>query len=128
MRRYLLTMMILSMLLIALAGCAKEGSATSVIQDYLKAKVASDADKLAELSCNAWEAGAQKDATSFESVKAEIHDLSCKENGQDGDYTLVTCTGEIEVEYDGETRRLDVSGTTYQAIQEDDEWKMCGTR
>lgn len=125
MRRYLLGILLLSLLI---AACAKEGSATSAIQDYLKAKVSSDAGKLTALSCKAWEAGAKKDASSFESVKAELRDLACSEAGKDGDFTLVACTGQIVVEYDGETRSFDVGGTTYLATREDGEWKMCGTR
>lgn len=126
MRRHIPFIIMLGLLAAILSACAEEGSATSTIESYLKAKVASDAGKLTNLACNAWEAQASLAAAPFESVKAEIKDLSCKENGKDGDYTLVSCEGQIVVEYDGETRQLDVSETTYRAIKEDDEWKMCG--
>lgn len=128
MYRYLLTLITLGLLGLGLAACAKEGNASSAIENYLKAKVASNSDQLVSLSCSAWEANARTEATSFESVKAELKDLSCSENGQDGDYTLVICTGQIVVAYDGETRALDVGDTTYLALQEDGEWKMCGIK
>jgi hypothetical protein len=123
MRRYVLLTIVL---LLVLTACAKEGSAPDTIQDYLKAKVASDADKLVDLACNEWEAQANADALSFKSVKAELKDMSCKENGKDGKYTLITCEGEIVAEYDGEQRSQSLSDTTYRALKEDGEWKMCG--
>lgn len=126
MRRYSLSLLVLLLVGLLLSACAEEGSATGAVEDYIKAKVASDADKLADLACNAWDAQAVLDAQSFESVKAEAEDLSCSEDGTDGDYTLVTCTGQIVAEYDGETRTQDLGGTTYRAIEEDGEWKMCG--
>lgn len=122
-----LTVLILALLLAALlAACADEGSPSEAIEAYLKAKVASDADELAKLSCAAWEANAAQDALSFKSVKAELQDMSCKAGDKDGDATLVTCEGRISAEYDGETRTQDLSAVTYRAVKEDGEWKMCG--
>lgn len=120
--------LILALLLVVLvlAACAEEGSAPDAIESYLKAKVASDADKLVNLACKDWEAQANADALSFKSVKAELNDMSCKENGKDGKYTLVTCEGEILAEYDSEERSQSLSETTYLALEEDGEWTMCG--
>ncbi|MBN1679303.1 MAG: hypothetical protein JW966_03370 [Anaerolineae bacterium] len=126
MRHHLRFAVILFISLFALSACADEGSASDAIEDYLKAKVESNEDKLVKLSCNEWESQAMLDAASFESVKAEIQDMSCKENGKDGDYTLVTCEGKIVVEYRAETREFNLSDTTYLAQKEDGEWKMCG--
>jgi hypothetical protein len=127
MRRLVLSTLLLLCGILVLAACAKEGSAPDAIEKYLKAKVASDEDKLVSLSCAAWEAKALLDAKSFESVKAEIQNMSCNENGQEDDYTLVTCEGTLIIEYRGEDpREQSLSGTTYRAIKEDDEWKMCG--
>jgi hypothetical protein len=52
--------------------------------------------------------------------------MSCKTGDKDDPYTLVTCEGRIVVAYRGETREFPLSDTTYRAIQEDGEWKMCG--
>lgn len=126
MRRYLLLALFVTAAL-ALASCAKESSAPEVIENYLKAKVASNADELSNLACKDWEAKAQQDAASFESVKAELQNMSCKEDGKDGQYTLVTCDGKLIIEYRGEDpREQDLSDTTYLALKEDNEWKMCG--
>lgn len=124
MRRYLLG---IAMIVFVLSACAKESSASQVVEKYLKAKVASEADELNKLACKEWEAKAQLDATSFESVKAELQNMSCKENGEDGKYTLVTCEGKLIIEYRGEDpREQNLSDTTYRAVKEDGEWKMCG--
>lgn len=126
MRRSALPIVTLSVVLLLLAACAKQGSASDVIEQYLKAKVSSNADKLAGLSCKEWEGQAAQDATSFESVKAELQNMACTTGGKDGTYTLVTCEGKIVVAYQGETREFPLNATTYRAIQEDGEWKMCG--
>ena len=118
---------VLLLILLILSGCAKKGSAPGAVENYLKAKVASDENKLVSLSCKAWEAQAVQDAAAFKSVSAEIKDMSCHENGKDGKYTLVTCDGTLVIQYRGEDpREQPLSGTTYRAIQEDGEWKMCG--
>lgn len=126
MRRLILLTIILTLSVAVLAACAEEGDPKDAIEGYLKAKVASDSDKLTSLACKEWEAKAIQDATSFKSVKAELQDMACEEGDKDGSYTLITCTGKIVAEYDGETREQDLSEITYRALKEDDEWKMCG--
>lgn len=113
--------------LIILAACANEGSAPDAVEKYLKAKIASDDNQLVSLSCKDWETQALLEAKSFESVSAEFKDMSCKEAGKDGSYTLVTCEGTLIIQYRGEDpREQNLSGTTYRAIKEDGKWKMCG--
>jgi hypothetical protein len=115
-------------LLLLLTACADQGDPAKAVEDYLKAKVSSDADKMTELSCKDWEDDIPQEAASFESVKAEVQDMSCKKGDKDGNYTLVTCEGKIVVEYDGETRDFPLSATAYRTLEEDGEWKMCGTQ
>lgn len=123
MRRFFFLILVLTL---ALVSCADKGSAPDAVEKYLKAKAAADADKMINLSCKEWEAQAQLDAASFQSVDAKTQDLSCRSNGKDGKYTLVSCEGKIVVAYRGENREFNLSEATYRAIQEDDEWKMCG--
>jgi hypothetical protein len=113
--------------LLILAACAGKTSAPGAIEKYLKAKITSDEDKLVGLSCKAWEGKALLDAKSFESVAAEFKNMACKETGKEDPYTLVTCAGTLIIQYRGEDpREQNLSGTTYLAVQEDGEWKMCG--
>jgi hypothetical protein len=114
-------------LVLLLTACAEEGSAPEAIENYLKAKVQSDEDKLVSLSCKDWEAQAIQDAASFKSVNAELQDMSCKKGGEYGDYILVVCQGKMVIEYRGEDpREQNLSDIIYRAIKEDGEWKMCG--
>ena len=84
MRRNVLLAGLLSLVLLVLAACADEDSANAAIERYLKAQVAGDTDKLVSNSCPAWEANAKSAAASFQSVDAEIEDLSCTEKGKIG--------------------------------------------
>ena len=126
MRRILSLILLMVLVVLAVAACAGEGDPAKSVESYLKAKAEADGDKLASLACNDFEAQAAQDALSFRSVKAEVQDLSCKKSGTDGDATLVTCTGQITAEYDGETRSQDLSETTYRVVKEGGEWKVCG--
>jgi hypothetical protein len=127
MRRSSVFSIILLIILLTLSACADKASAPDSIENYLKTKVKGDGNKLASLSCKDYEAQALLDAASFESVDAKIENLTCKETGKDGQFTLVTCEGKLIVQYRGEDpREQSLGGTTYRAVQEDDEWKMCG--
>ncbi len=113
-------------LILLLAGCAPEGSPEGAVADYIRAKVDLDADKMRSLSCAAWEADAQLEYESFETLAPELEDLTCEKSGESGDYALVTCTGAITATYQGETRAVDLGERVYRALQEDGAWKMCG--
>jgi hypothetical protein len=125
-RLFVITLL-LFILSLALSACADEGSAPKAVENYLKAKIASDADKLVSNACKDYEQQALLDAPTFESVDARIEGLSCKETGQEGNFTLVTCEGRLIIQYEGEEpREQNLSDTTYLAIKENGEWKMCG--
>lgn len=111
----------------ALAGCQSDKEAPAkAIQAYLAAKVESNVDKMTQLSCPAFEAQAQIEATSFASMDAQLQDVSCTTGAADGDYTLVSCTGKIVTSYQGESREWSVSDHPYRALDNDGEWLMCG--
>ncbi|MBI5957590.1 MAG: hypothetical protein HY866_02575 [Chloroflexi bacterium] len=127
MRRHLSILLTLLLISLTLSACADKSSAPESIENYLKTKVKGDADKLASLSCKEYEAQALLDAASFESVNARIDKLTCKETGKQDKFTLISCEGTLVIQYRGEDpREQNLSGTTYLAIKEDDEWKMCG--
>jgi len=115
--------------IVLLAACAEEKSASDVIEDYIKAIAAGDADKAVSLSCADWELEAQKDANGFKPYESEIENLSCQTDGKDGDFTRVVCEGKIITNYGvGGVREVNLSNFVYLAVQEDDEWKMCQER
>ncbi len=116
------------LILLSLAACGSKDSAATAVEGYLEALVAKDGTKLTNLSCADWEASAQVDLDSLVSVETSLKDLQCQDSETDGDYTLVTCTGSIVANYNGELQELDLSARTYQAVQEGGEWRMCGYR
>jgi outer membrane lipoprotein-sorting protein len=129
MRTLILTIIALLLVPLLLSACASKGTASDAVENYLKAKIASDDNKLVSLSCKDWEAQALLEAKSFESVTAEFKDMSCKEAGKADNYTLVTCDGTLIIQYRGEDpRQQSLGGTTYRAIKEDGKWKMCGVQ
>jgi len=112
---------------LVLGACAEESTASTVVESYLKAKISGDENKLVSLSCKSWEAQAALDAAPFKSVKAELKDLACRENGTDGGATLVICDGTLIIQYRGEDpREQSLAETQYRAVKEDGEWKLCG--
>jgi hypothetical protein len=110
-----------------MAGCQSDQEAPAkAIEAYLAAKVDSNMDEMTRLSCPDWEAQAQIEATSFASMDAQLDNVSCTTGAADGDYTLVSCTGQIVTTYQGENRTWSVSDHPYRALLDGGEWRMCG--
>ncbi len=123
MKRLILTGSLL-ILMMTLAACASNDPA-AIIESYLQARVASDTDAVRNLSCAAHEADALAQADSFRSMNAELQDMACQASGENDDFTLVECEGKIVTTYaNGEVREWELG--SYQVVQEDGEWRMCG--
>ena len=109
-------------LLFILSACAPPAEqadpADTVIQ-YMQAKVAGDRDTLSTLLCAEMESILTREAQSFSTVEAVLEDATCQAEGD-----VVTCTGAIVAEYDGENTEFPL--TSYRVVQEDGEWKWCG--
>ena len=127
MRRLTFHTIFLTLLLLSLlAGCSStDNGAPQAVEKYLQALVGNDT-QIASYACAAWEDQAKTEADSFAGVTATLEDLACQVSEQDSDSTLVTCTGKIITSYNGENTEIDLSGKNYQAVQEDDQWLMCG--
>ncbi|MDX2078095.1 MAG: hypothetical protein SFZ02_16815 [bacterium] len=129
---------------IALAGCggqstttptsestetvtSTDSGATQVVEQYLTLLVNKDETGFSQILCPAYEGYGMREFRSFGAVDASLNNVSCVEDGADGDTTLVLCTGTIDVVYQGEdTRGIDLSREVYRAVQEDGQWKVCG--
>ena len=107
-------------------GSAQGNGAPRAVEAYLNALVANDANKALNLTCAAYEADAKMEIASFGAVKAHLQDTSCKQSGTDGQYTLVSCSGAIVANYNGEDQEIKLAERTFQAVQEGGEWRMCG--
>jgi hypothetical protein len=109
-------------MLIVLTACATDGDPAEAVEQYLQAKVASDADALRRLLCTEMEGDLARETRTFESVTdVHIEDLNCARN-TGGD--TVTCTGQIVATYGTEQTTFPLSN--YRVVQEDGEWKWCG--
>jgi len=113
--------------ILALAACSGKASPSALaIEGYFKALVAKDAQKAISLSCAAWEQNAQLDADTFTNYPAKLDNITCNESGQEGIYTLVSCSGKLSLDYNGEIQEIDLADRMYLTVQEGGEWRMCG--
>lgn len=116
-------------LLALLGACTTTGSEpVQAVTTYLEALAAKDEDRLVSASCAAWEGSAIMEMDSFAAVTPELVEVECQESGADGEEMLVTCTGQIKLDYNGEILDLDLSGQLFRTVQEGGEWRMCGYR
>ena len=113
--------------LMALSTCGgQQDSPTSAVQNYVTARVAADETKLKSLTCKDQEDQAETEAASFKSMDAKLDGLTCKENGTDGQFTVVSCTGTITTTYNGESTPRSLAGRNFLTVKEDGAWKFCG--
>jgi len=115
--------------LLVLSACNTGTGATgapAAVEGYLQALVAKNENQMINLSCAAWEAQARQELNSFSAVELKLENLDCQVTGQQGNYTLVTCSGSMIASYGAEDQQLDVAERNYQLIQEGGEWRVCG--
>ena len=130
MRKILLSLFIVvvvGILLVSCSGSGEDGPAKAV-EAYLNALVAKDENLLPTLVCGDWEQDALIELDSFQAVTPRLEDAACIQSGTDGDMALVNCTGKIIATYNDEDQELDLSVRTYQVVQDNGDWLVCGTR
>ena len=112
----------------ALAGCGSDDGAAKSIQAYFQALTAKNESELILLSCSSWEAQAKNELESFGAVTASLDGPVCEIAGEEGDYTLVSCSGKLVANYGNEVLEINLEDRTYLASEEGGEWRMCGYR
>ena len=123
--------LLLGLALLWITGCSGEDSsdaASAAVQSYFQALVNKDVDRLSNGSCAAWEPQSQLDLESFGAVETTLENPACQSQDKDGDYTIVTCTGEIRANYGAEVLTINLADRQYLALYEGDQWRMCGYR
>ena len=126
MKRTVPVLLIVVITCIVASGCSRQSPAAAAITAYINALVDRDANALKNASCAQCESDAQVELDSFTAVSISLDGLSCQESGQDGNATLVSCSGKIKASYNGENQEIDLSSRTYRAVQEGSDWRMCG--
>lgn len=120
-------LLLATFVLLAISGCTNnDAGAASAIEAYIQALEVKNADRLTNLSCGAWEANAKTELDSFAAVSVTLIDMNCKETEKEGEYTLVSCSGIIAANYNGEILEINLADRTYQVVYEAGEWRMCG--
>ena len=120
-------MLALSILLVACEASASGGAAPAV-EGYITALASKDQAALISNSCADWEDDALIELDSFALVEVTVDGMSCTESGADGDKTLVDCTGMLNMSYNGEPQSLDLADRTYEVIEQNGNWLVCGVR
>ena len=115
-------------LLLSACGSQNNDAPAKAVEDYLNALVEKNADRLTTLSCSDWEDDALLELDSFQAVTTKLDGLACAQTGTDGDTALVLCKGKIIATYNNEDQELDLSVRTYQVVQQNGDWLVCGTR
>ena len=128
MRKLFITFLVLLAAGLFLGACQPQDAAAHAVEAYYQALVAKDTARVTSLVCADWESNAQMEVDSFQSVEASLKDLSCHTTGQEGEYTLVSCTGKIIMSYNGEGQEIDLSAATYQVVHRGNDWLFCGYR
>jgi hypothetical protein len=109
-------------LFLFLAACTGEAAGTGagdIVEDYLEAKIAGDAEALSGLICSEMAGDVTREAASFANVEAHIEDMQCTANGN-----TVTCTGTIIALYGADEREFPLA--SYRVVQEEGQWRWCG--
>ena len=130
MRKILLSLLIIMLTGILLTACSGSGddAPAKAVEAYLNALVAKDENRLPTLVCGDWEQDALIELDSFQAVTPRLDNAVCKQTGTDGDTALVSCTGKIIATYNNEDQEMDLSVRTYQVVQDNGDWLVCGTR
>jgi hypothetical protein len=121
--------------LLFLAACSPDSSAPATagqtpavqtLETYLQALVNKDEDTLVRLTCADWELNALLEYDAFGGVETSLDGLSCEQvEGGDGTATVV-CQGKILASYQNEVQEFDLSGRTYQMVEQSGDWLVCG--
>ncbi len=108
-------------ILASLAACSSAGDeAAQTVERYLRAKINSDEQTIAELLCAEQSDLLAQEVASFATIDARIEGMACVKNEDD----TVTCDGAIIAVYGAEETRFPLA--TYRVVQEADGWKWCG--
>jgi hypothetical protein len=124
-----LTILMLTLgFILSACGASASGGAATVVEAYITALAVKDEAALISNSCADWEDDALIELDSFALVEVTVDGMSCAESGTDGDKTLVDCQGTFQMSYGGEPQELDLSARTYEVIEQDGNWLVCGVR
>ncbi|MCP4426088.1 MAG: hypothetical protein GY803_16470 [Chloroflexi bacterium] len=108
--------------LLSLASCGGVSDPAPTVENYLRARVAGDADTARALLCSAKEADLEAELRTYAIAEGvEIEGMACQRVGESD---LVQCNGRVIALYGTEENVFPLA--SYRVVQEDGEWKYCG--
>ena len=115
-------MLLLAALLLLLMACADAGDPAVMVENYLQAKVAGDADTVHALLCSAREADWEAELRTFSIAEGvKIEEMTCERQGES---EIVACNGRIVALYGTEENVFPL--VSYRVVEEDGQWRYCG--
>ncbi len=124
----LTTILLLTGLLSACSQISNSDAAVAAVETYFTALVEKDQDGLVNSSCAAWEANAINESMAYFGVETRLEGIACSFVETDGEFSIVSCEGNIIATYSGEDVPLALNIRQYLSIEEGGEWRMCGYR
>lgn len=115
---------------LTISACgASDAGASQTVESYITALSSKDEAALISNSCADYEDDAILVLDSLELVEVSLADgVACQEVGSEDNITLVNCTATLQMSYGGEPQELDFSKITYEVVNENGNWLVCGTR
>lgn len=116
-------------LILSACGAGDSAGANQTVESYITAIASKDEAGLISNSCAGYEDDALLLLDSLELVEVSLAEgMACQVIGSDGDATLVNCNATLQMSYNGEPQTLDFSNITYEVVNENGNWLVCGTR
>lgn len=116
---------------VVISGCAQTQAdieaPANAIETYLEARISKDNEIFTGTFCADFEFDALTEFDSFGAVDATLENMTCTTDTIYEGQAKVSCSGTMEVVYDGESNNsMDLARFEYIATLEDGEWQMCG--
>lgn len=127
MKKLVYLFLLLGFILVACSSEEGRGAAGAA-EDYINALANKDKALITNLSCKEWEESAILEVDGLLSVEAAVSNLACGITGEEGDSTLVNCTGSLDLTYNDEIRAIDLSRRTYYLQEIDGQWRVCSNQ
>lgn len=112
----------------ACGGAPSVERAAEDVEAYLQARVEGSAEQMIALSCASWEPQARIEASSFQSMNAQLDGVACVVASSNASEAQVHCSGRIVTSYNGESREWRMDERAFIVAAEGGEWRMCGYR
>lgn len=129
MKNKIILLFILCSLILTACGASESTGASEAVEGYITALASKNETGLLSNSCADWEVNALLELDSLALVEVSLaNGVVCQEVGSDGEKTLVNCTATLQMSYGGEPQELDFSNITYEVVNENGNWLVCGTR